>query len=290
MSFRLMLLLVLAGSTFGAVPVVRIGVENNSPPLSYIDDARQPEGFAAALLQAMTETGHVRCELVPSSWSFIEQEFNAGRLDALANVVITDERRATMDFSIGHATIHSITYTRPGLDPIRRTSQFAGRTMATLSGTIMHQDALRHGDWGAHIVKFNSWREMLEAVRRGDCDFALLMRPLKFEQPDELGLRREFVEDHLYTFHIAVHRGDRERLAAINEALAQLQRNGTFDRIYAAWIGPIEPHPIRLNDLRPYALPAAGVFAFVVLLFWWQRRINRQLRRQARALLSLIHI
>ncbi len=276
--------LLLAAGPVEAVPVVRIGVENNSPPLSYVNAARQADGFTAELVQAMAATGLVQFEVVPSSWAFVLQEFEAGRLDALANVVATNERRETMDFSIGHATIHGITYTRPGLKSIRHTSQFAGRTMATLSGTITHQQALRHDGWGARIVNFDSWRRMLDAVRRGDCDFALLMRPLKFEQPDELGLKPEFVEDQIYQFHFVVHRGDRDRLAAINEALAILRYNGTFDRIYSKWIGPIEPHPIRLNDLRPYALPAVGVLAFVILLFWWQRRVNGQLRRQAQAL------
>ncbi|MBX3749281.1 MAG: transporter substrate-binding domain-containing protein [Opitutaceae bacterium] len=279
----LSLLLLPAGPAAVAAPI-RVGAENNSPPLSYVNDRGGHEGFTADLLREMERTGLVEFVTVPSSWSFVLQEFSAGRLDAMANVTINEERLQTMDFTISHASLHAITYTRPGEPRMRRTVEFAGRRMATLDGTITHINARRNQGWGAEIRAFGSWRAMLAAVRDGECDFALVTRSLKFEQPDELGLRVEFVDDIVYQFHFAVHRGDRETLARLNEALAIVRQNGAFDRIYAQWIGPIEPHPIRLNDLRPYALPSAGVLALVVLLFWWQRQINRQLRRQSRAL------
>jgi PAS domain S-box-containing protein len=167
---------------------------------------------------------------------------------------------------------------------MRHTSQFAGRKMAALRGTVGYSNALAHGGWGATITPFPGWAEMLGAVKNGDCDFALLMRPLKFEVPDEMGLQRDFVDDIVHQFHIAVHRGDRLTLERINEALATVRHNGTFDRIFAKWIGPIEPRSIRLADVRAYFLPATLVLLLFVAIFWWQRLLNRRLVRQAKAL------
>ncbi len=281
----LAILLLAAGPALGeSPPKITIGLEVNSPPLSFVNEAGISDGFAAELLREMEQTGAVSFTIVPSYWSFILQEFQTGRLDALANVTVSDERRETMDFSITHASVHSITYTRPDRPRIRRTAEFAGRTMGMLSGTFVHSIAVKNQGWGARIVLYTSWAEMLRAVKNGDCDFALLMRPLKFEQPDEMGLRREFVDDLIHYFHIAVHRGDRAALERINEALAMVRHNGTFDRLYAKWIGPIEPHPISLLDLQPYYVPAAVVLLILTLLFAWQRHINRRLWRQTHAL------
>ena len=281
----LAMLLMAAGPALGeAPPKISIGVEVNSPPLSFVNTAGISDGFAAGLLREMEQTGVVSFTIAPGPWSFILQEFEAGRIDALANVTISDERRETMDFSITHASVHSITYTRPDRPRIRHTADFAGRTMGTLSGTFVHNIAVIHEGWGARIVQYYSWSELLRAVKKGDCDFALLMRPLKFEQPDEMGLRREFVDDLIHYFHIAVHRGDRETLERINEALAIVRHSGAFDRLYAKWIGPIEPHPISLLDLRPYYPPAAGILLILALVFAWQRHINRRLWRQTHAL------
>lgn len=268
----------------GTSPKVRIGVESNSPPLSFVDAREQPVGFTNELLHEIERLSGIEFEIVANSWLFISTEFQAGRLDALANVTITAERRERMAFSIAHASVHAITYTRPGTPTFTSTAQFAGKTMGTLQGTVGHLNAVEHQGWGARIVRFESWRTMLEAVRDGHCDFALLMRRLKPEQPDELGLHRAFVDDIVFPFHLAVHSGDRLTLERLNEALATLRANGTFDRIYAKWIGPIEPHPIRLGDLRPYAWPSALVLVLLVGLFYGQQRIQRRLVRQAAAL------
>lgn len=98
---------------------VRIGIETNSPPMSFVNAAGHPDGFAAEMLREVGQAGGIDFEILASNWSFITQEFNAGRLDALANVVILPERRATMDFSISHAYLHAIAFTRPGAPPIR---------------------------------------------------------------------------------------------------------------------------------------------------------------------------
>jgi PAS domain S-box-containing protein len=276
--------LLATGAAFAAGPKIRVGVERNSPPLSFTNAQEQPDGFTAELLREMTVAGGLEFEVVPNFWANLTADFAAGRLDALANVSITAERRATMDFSISHAYVRALAYTRPGAPPIRATAQFAGKTMATLSGSFVHPHAVERGGWGARVVRYDSWREMLEAVKRGECDFALVMRRLKLEQPDELGLNRDFVEDVIFPFHFAVHRGDAATLERINEALATVRQNGAFDRLYAKWIGPIEPRPIRLNDLRPYALPAALVVAVIAALFAWQQRVQRRISRQSAAL------
>ena len=263
---------------------VRIGVEFNSPPLSYTNADRTPAGFSAELLPAIQREAGIEFEIVVNSWGFLTAEFQAGRLDALANVTITEERRATMEFSLSHAALHAVTYTRPQATPLRRTAQFRNLKMATLAGTISHAHAVRQRGWGAAVVEFSSWHRMLEAVQKKECDFALVTRALKFEQPDELGLHREFVEDIVHPFHIAVHRGDSILLEQINVALVALQRDGTLNALYEKWISPIEPQPINLRDLRPYIAPLALVGVALAAFLIWQQRINRRLNVQARAL------
>jgi PAS domain S-box-containing protein len=246
--------------------------------------ADQWQGFSIELLREIGRASGIEFELVPESWTFISAEFQAGRLDALANVMVTEERRQTMDFSIGHASVHAVSYHRPGTPPFEKTSQLAGKTIAMLSGSMAHLDAVAHGGWGARLVLFRSFREVLEAVKRGDCDCAVLLRRMAVEQPDELGLQRAFVDDITYQYHIAVQRGDRLTLERINDGLATVRHNGTFDRLYAKWIGPIEPHPIRLADLRPYAWPTLFGALLVTILFVWQHFVNRRLAQQSEAL------
>ena len=286
---------------------IRIGVEYNSPPLSYVSIPDQPEGFTVELLREIGFIAQIDFVYVQGSWTYILAEFKAGRIDALANTLINEDRVKFMDFSIGHTALHSIIFSRPEDAPITRTAQFPGKKMAALRGTQAYFGAMANQGWGARILPFDTYQEMLTAVKNGDCDFALSMRLLRTEfilarpsnlppqyvsksqgealriesQPDELGLRRDFMDDIVSQFHIAVHKGDARNLAVINEGLATVRANGTFDRLYAKWIGPIQPRKLQLKDLRPYLLPIGLGALFIIGIIAWQQAHTRQLGRQA---------
>ncbi len=266
------------------IPKIRIGIEFNSPPLSYVEADGTPQGFTPELLRAMQATGRVEFEIVPQYWSNILAKFKTGQLDALANVQLLAERRETMEFSIPHAALHGVAYTQPGVEPVTATAQFAGKKMAMLSGTTSQRNAVERHGWGAQIVIFKSWQTMLQSVQDGECDFALVLRSLRFEQPDELGLHRAFVDDIVHEFRIAVHRDDHVTLERINDALAEVREGGIFRELNAKWIGPIEPQPIKLVDLQPYYFPVIAVFIAVGLLLFWQRHQNQRLLAKAREL------
>jgi ABC-type amino acid transport substrate-binding protein len=82
---------------------LRIGVENNSEPLSFVNQSGKIDGFSAEFLGEVARVGGFEIKLVPGPWRFLLDEFHAGRIDALANTTRNDERRKDMDFTIGHA-------------------------------------------------------------------------------------------------------------------------------------------------------------------------------------------
>lgn len=262
---------------------IRIGVEDNSPPMSSAGANGRPVGFSAELLQAMNATGEVEFEVVASTWTYILQEFEAGRLDALANVAILPERRATMDFSVGHAYLHAIAFTRANAPRVRSTRDLTGLRIAVVKGSLSFMHTVDENAWGGELRPMDSRQATYEAVRDGACDVALHMRPSREESAEKLGLRSNLIEDLNYTFHIAVHKGDGERLARINEALAIVLRDGTFDTLYARWIGPLQPRHLRWMDLRPYALPfGLGLIAIAALIAWQQHVIRLRTRAEAK--------
>ncbi|MDB6126286.1 MAG: domain S-box [Verrucomicrobia bacterium] len=266
-----------------AAPHIRIGVENNAEPLSFLDAKHQPTGFSAELIREMTKHGEFEPELVSASWSFILQEFQAGRLDVLANVTVTEERKSYMDFSISHAYLHGFVYFREDHPPVRKTSDFAGRSVGVLLGSVTYFSMMAHPEWSAKVTGFATSAEVLGATKSGEVDCALYLLPLA-SGVDDLGLKSEFLDDVTFRYHFAVHRGDAATLALLNESLASVRHAGDFDRLWSKWIGPLEPHPIRFNDLRPYLIPLALVLAGIAALFWWQRNVLAKVSAQAVAL------
>ncbi len=277
--------LVVLGTVAASAAPLRIGVESADRPLSFLNAQGQPDGFTADLVREVARVGGFEVELVPNRWSALLRDFNDGKVDVLANVAIFDERRERMDFSIGHALVHGMVYFRRDRPAIRTTADFAGKTIGTLQGSIANANALVHHGWGATLRPFATPQDAIDATARGECDGALLIYAIDGKNvSDDRGLRREFVDDIIHRFHFAVHKGDAETLARLNEALATVLYNGTFDRLYDHWIGPLEPHPIRWSDLRPYYSAIAVALLAIAGIIWWQRRMLRRAAQQAEAL------
>ena len=263
---------------------LRVGVGENARPLSFIDTNKQLSGFTPALLQEVAREENLELEIVASNWTYILQEFRAGRIDVLANVAVDQERLGYMDFSISHAYVHASVAYRSDHAPIKNTADFAGKTIGALTGGLPYNDAAAHHGWGATLRGFPTFEATLDAVRKGDCDAALFLAHLSGPVPNDRGLRSGFVGDLIYRLHFAVHKGDTATLARLNEALAIVRQSGTFDRLWEKWLGPTEPHPIRLVDLGPYFLPLSLGLLVVLALFVWQRRMLNQMARQDKAL------
>ncbi len=264
--------------------VIRIGVPHNSPPLSFVDSTGAPSGYVKDLLHEMELAGGVKFEITSRSWNGIRKDFLAGRLDALAFESRHGAHVSRFDFSISHTSVHLVAYTRVEEPPITHSGQFVGKILGTLRGTQTDYMATSHQGWGAQVRSFKTWPALLQAVENGECDFALRRRTPELEGAVPSQLEQNFVEDITASFSFAVHQGDNENLALINEALAIVMRQGSYDRIYSQWIGPIEPRSIRLYDLRPYYGPIATGLFLLIALFIWLRRNQNILERHARAL------
>ena len=55
--------------------------------------------------------------------------------------------------------------------------------------------------------------------------------------------------DYAQRLHTGPHRCESARIVQINDGLARLRTNGTYDRIYDKWIGPLEPGRLRFKDV-----------------------------------------
>lgn len=260
---------------------LRIGVPRNSPPLSFVDADGRVTGFTPELLRAAAERGDLGVELVADWWNNIQNEFLAGRIDALALTTLTDPIRSAVDLSIVHTTIRGVTYVRKGQPPLLRTADFRGRKLGAMGGTVAYTHAQRHPEWGATIVQFDNFEKMLRATAEGECDGALLTSVLSANFMNEFGLQKAFVEDIRHDYRLAVRKGDTATLALVNDAIAAVRDDGTRDRLFSRWIGPVEPRSLTWNDFRPYLLPAVLVAAAVAAVILWQRRLLGRVARQA---------
>lgn len=280
-------LCVIPSRTCAATPL-RIGVETNNEPISFLGADGQPTGFVVDLIGAVAQEMNFTITPVVGKWDDLFSRFKTGEIDAMASLAYSPERDQFIDFSNSHLRLNGALFVRKGSPPIRNFEDLRTRRIA-LPRAGFTQEYLTARGLDQHFVFVLSLSAALHALENGDCDAVaateiiassfLRQNHLKNIEVSELALPGFF-----YEFRMGVRSGDSDHLALLNEGLARIRLNGTYDRIYEKWIGPLEPRRLTLKDLKPYLLPLALGLTTIGAAFFWQRRILRRLARQAAAL------
>jgi len=274
-----------ASPCLSAAPL-RIGVEDRDRPISFQDPTGRPSGFTIELIAAMQQEGLGEVKIICRSWVDILEDFRAGKIDVLANVIPTENRLAEMSFSIAHAEVKGVVFTAAVRPRITQVEQLRGRTLGTLLGSISESTARLNNGWGATLRSFPNAQTLAAAVLSGECDAALFPFGLDSKYPElfQPGLNRTFMREVSYNFSFASHPNDLPTLARLNNALNRVRARGTFDRIYRQWIGDTEPRDIALVDIRPYTAQIISCALALAAVFFWQRRLLNKLYKQTKEL------
>lgn len=267
----------------------RVGVPRDSAPLSYLDErSGKVVGFTVELLRAAAEVGGFEVELVPAWWNVNVPAFQAGRLDALAQIAQYEAPRYGHRLTVVQASLQGILYSRPDAPRLRRASDLRGRRIGVLQGTVAATHLRENPQWAVNVQTFAQLDLLLEAVQRGDCDGALFTSNISGKVEGRAGLRKQFIEDIRYYFCFAFQPHDSAGLMLMNEALAELRQNGTYDRLFHQWVGPVEPRRLNWFELRPYVLGSLPVLVFLVILAVRQH-VQRRLIAQRMAVARDLH-
>jgi hypothetical protein len=126
--------------------------------------------------------------------------------------------------------------------PIRRLEDLRGADYAIYNINSLGERLITARGIGARFVVTESPSAALRLVEDGKCagTFASQLTALSIMERD--GLKRlvrlnESIEGFDVRHALAVHRGDAQLLARLNEGLAILRQSGEFDRIQHKWFG-----------------------------------------------------
>ncbi|MGC4075226.1 MAG: transporter substrate-binding domain-containing protein [Nibricoccus sp.] len=275
-------------SSRGFAATLNVGIEINNEPLSFIDHDGRPSGFAVELIEAVAAETGLTITPVAGPWDDIFKRFKAGEIDALASLVYSKERDQFIDFSVTHLKLHGNVFVRKdGANP--RTLEELGTLRIAVPPKGFTEEYLVAHRLDKNLVFVSSLTAALEALDQGKCDaFAAtgliashFIRERGFKNIEKSPLE---LPGFFYELHMGVRAGDSDRLALLNEGLARIHANGTYDRLHEKWIGPIEHKHLTASDVIPYLLPAAAFLALITGALIWQRSMLKKLARQAEAI------
>lgn len=237
-----LLALLLLPVSLNAAPL-RVAIEGNYPPFSYMDDSGLVVGFDIDITHALCAAMDVECEMLLVEWSEILTGLVAGDYELIiASMGKTPEREKLADFSDYYYRAHSVFVGDPKLHSKKHYDDLKQLRIAAGKDTLQSQYLLANYP-KEHIHLFNSHDDAIDALIKGEVDLVLSnsISQLHFLQSPE-GENFDFISEPIVNellvdyAHIAVRKGDPELLLAVNEGLKKIRFNGQYDQINRKYI------------------------------------------------------
>ncbi|NOX31493.1 MAG: transporter substrate-binding domain-containing protein [Actinobacteria bacterium] len=233
-------------STLDAVSdsgTVRIGVRNDNPPMSFIDEDGAWVGFDVELARAIATELDFELELVVVDGTTRISFLQDGQVDmSVASMNHTVSREEAIDFSITYFWDNQSFLVRTGT--YESIDDLFGQTVAANAGSSVidswHAYVSDRGGAASEIVEFDDKLAAMQALRdgavEGYSEDNITLLSLAAGDP---GLTLLPGGHNRVQFGIGVAENDSDWRDQVNLALQGIWRSGAFQSIYDRWfVGP----------------------------------------------------
>ncbi|PKN12343.1 MAG: hypothetical protein CVU69_07615 [Deltaproteobacteria bacterium HGW-Deltaproteobacteria-4] len=239
-----LLTLVVIPPMVSAQPPVTSAAEIDYPPFSIVTADGRVDGFSVELLRAALKAMGRDVSFHTGPWSEVRALLETGEIQALPLVGRTPEREALFDFTFPYMTLHGAIVVRADNSTIRTMEDLRGHKVAVMQGDNA-EEFLRREERGITLITTPTFEEALHALSTGDYDAVVMQRLVALRLIQEGGIPNLRVVDHpiegfRQDFSFAVKEGDRATLAVLNEGLALVIADGTYQRLHAKWFAALQ--------------------------------------------------
>ena len=217
---------------------IRIGTEGAFPPFNFFNEKDQLTGFEVDLGNALAAKLGVKPRWIAQAFDTLLIQLNQGRFDfVIASHGITPERAKAVDFTNPHYCTGGIVVSKKGGPKTAR--DLEGKVVGVQVGTT-YMEAAQKIPGLKEVRTYQKDPDALQDLLAGRLDAWVTdrfvakeaIKERKLESTLQLGelLFREKVA-------MAVAKGNKTLLAALNQALAALMKDGAYAKISQKWFG-----------------------------------------------------
>lgn len=206
------------------------------------EEERKVVGIDAEIMRAISGRLGLTPEFRDTDFKGVFAALNAGKCDVIASsVVITDERRKTVDFSDGYFEIvQSMLVRKADAATYTGFAALKGRTIGVQSGTTGANFAKKEA--GAHAItvkEFTAADELFTALTANQIDAVVQDFPVNAYNAKATGetVVSATFESEKEEYGIVVPKGEDALLKAIDEALTRIRSDDTYNTIIRHYIG-----------------------------------------------------
>ncbi len=223
--------------------VLRVATEPTFAPFEFQKEgSKDYDGFDMDLARAIGKQMGYKVEIVNMGFDALIPALNAGNVDVVAaGMSITDERKKAVTFTDPYYTSGLIVMVNKDNKEVKSIKDLEGKRIAAQIGTTGENKARTVK--GATVTAFNTNTEAAMELKNKGVDAVINDSPVVGYYLAQGGNESamtvgEVMEAEKYG--LAVKKGNDKLAAEINKALAELKKNGEYDKIYKTWFGEVK--------------------------------------------------
>ncbi len=225
---------------------LRIGLEGTFPPFDSKGPDGQLVGYDVDIAKAVAAKLGVKPEFITTEWSGIIAGLQAGKFDVIVNQVgVTDQRKAVLDFSPPYTySAAQLIQRKDDTRAFKSLDDLKGKKLGVGLGTN-YMDMAKAVP-GIDVVTYPGAPEYLRDLAAGRIDAALNDRLMLayLMKNSQLPLRTGAIVGNGNPSAIPFKKGNPKFAKAIDDAMTQLEADGTFTKISEKWFGIDVSKPI----------------------------------------------
>ena len=219
---------------FAQSNVLRVATDATFPPMEFVENGKKT-GFDVELVEAVAAKMGKKVEWVDIDFKGLVPGLIAKRYDmAVSAIYITEERKKVVDFTQSYYAGGLVAMVKDG-SPIAKLTDLNGKKVSVQVGTKSVGFLTEHYP-KVQRVEVEKNQEMFNLVDIGRADACVTGKPAAYQYARTKG-GLKVLPEQLTTeeYGIAVRKDLTELTKGLNDALAKVKADGTYDKIVAKW-------------------------------------------------------
>ena len=231
-----------AGASAAATRVYSVGTDAAYAPFESQNEKGEIVGFDIDIVRAVAAKAGLEVKFVNTPWEGIFNALKQGDRDLLvSSITITDERKQSMDFTAPYFDAHQLIAVKAD-SKVARFDDLKNLRVGVQTGTTGDETVSKlQGKNSTSIKRFESTPLALKELEAGGIDAVVADNGVVINYvANNASNRFRMVNDPAFVpeqYGIAVRKGNAELLAKLNQGLAAIRADGTYDRIHAKYLG-----------------------------------------------------
>lgn len=237
-----LLLTIFSSLTYAAGPEITIAIDATKPPMQFINQQGEIDGFEIDLIKAIAIESGFTPILKQIDWEHIFTGLNSGKYDVIcASVSITDERRNMFTFTEPYINLAQAVVIHKK-STIKSLKELSGLTIGVKSGTTSLSSAKQIP--GVLIQEYSVIKEAMDALSQGDidavvCDGPVAAHYISERQASPHKLLSLLPNNNQEQYAMVVRKDDTKTLSILNKGISTIRRQLIDIDLQNKWFGAL---------------------------------------------------